>query len=262
MNPRPCALVTGGAQRLGRAMLLDLAANGWNVVIHYNRSAGPAEETAEKARALGAKAAIVGADLLDEQAVSGLVQRAADTIGNPLSLLVNNASIFEDDEVGTITRQSWDKALESNLRAPVNLTQAFAAQAPRAESDENGEPVARSVVINMIDQRVLKPTPKFQSYFLAKSALHAFTRTAAMQLAPDIRVAAIGPGPTLPATRQSDEHFQSQRRACILRRGSDPEDIVHAMRFILANKAFTGQMLAIDGGQHLVWETRDVLGDA
>jgi NAD(P)-dependent dehydrogenase (short-subunit alcohol dehydrogenase family) len=259
---RPRALVTGAAVRLGRAMVLDLAATGWDVAIHYNSSADQAEETAREARALGAGAVTLAADLLIEEAVAGLVPRAAEGLGGPLSLLINNASIFEDDRVATITRRGWDEALESNLRAPVHLTQVFAAQAPKAVPDAHGEPVSQSVVINMLDQRVLKPTPHFQSYFLAKSALHTFTQTAAMDLAPDIRVAAIGPGPTLPATRQSEEHFRRQRKACILQRGADPEDIVHAMRFIIGNKAFTGQMLAIDGGQHLVWQTRDVQGDA
>ena len=261
MTDRPRALITGGALRLGRAMALDLAGSGWDVAIHFNTSAGPAEETAGEARDLGANAATVGADLLHEDAVAGVVDRAATALGGPLSLLINNASIFEDDRVTTMSRESWDRAMESNLRAPVHLTQHFAAQAPKAVRDSNGEPVAQSVVINMIDQRVLKPTPMFQSYYLAKAALHAFTRTAAMDLAPDIRVAAIGPGPTLPATRQSEAHFRQQRQACLLERGADPDDIVAAMRFILASKAFTGQMLAIDGGQHLVWQTRDVLGD-
>lgn len=262
VTPRPRALVTGGALRLGRAMVLDLAAGGWDVAVHFNRSADAADDTVSEARARGSNAVTIGADLIIEDEVAGLVPRAAEAIGGPLSLLINNASIFEDDRVGTITRESWDKAFESNLRAPVHLTQAFAAQAPQARPDRNGEPVARSVVINMLDQRVLKPTPRFQSYYLAKSALFDFTRTAAMELAPHIRVAAIGPGPTLPASGQSDDHFRSQRRSCILKRGADPEDIVQAMRFIIANKAFTGQMLAIDGGQHLAWQTRDVLGDA
>ena len=261
MTERPRALVTGGAVRLGRAMALDLAASGWDVAVHYNSSAGPAEDTVAKLRALGAGAIALRADLLVEEEVESLVGRAAETLGGVISLLINNASLFENDRVTTVTRESWDRAMDSNLRAPVMLTRAFAAQAPRAVPDANGEPVAQSVVINMIDQRVLKPTPLFQSYFLAKSALYSFTRTAAMDLAPDIRVAGIGPGPTLPAMRQSETHFRRQRAACILGRGADLEDIVHAMRFILGNKAFTGQMLAIDGGQHLAWRTPDVVGN-
>lgn len=260
MTERRRALITGAAARLGRAMALDLAGSGWDVAIHYNGSAEAAEATAADARGLGAGAALIQADLLDEAQVELVVGRAAEALGGPLSLLINNASLFENDEIDTMTRQSWDRSVESNLRAPVKLTQDFAAQAPRAETDSRGEPVAGAVVINLIDQRVLKPTPMFFSYFIAKAGLHAFTRTAAQALAPHVRVAGIGPGPTLAATQQSDEHFAKQRGACLLGRGSDPEDIINAMRFILSNKAFTGQMIAIDGGQHLNWQTPDVIG--
>jgi NAD(P)-dependent dehydrogenase (short-subunit alcohol dehydrogenase family) len=260
MSDRPRALLTGAARRLGRAMALDLAATGWDVAIHYHGSAELAEATATEARALGANAATLYANLLIEDQTGSLVASAANALGGPLSLLINNASVFENDLLSTATRQSWDRAIESNLRAPVRLTQDFAAQAPEAAIDANGEPVARACVINMIDQRVWKPTPFFISYSLAKSALYAFTRSAAQALAPDVRVNAIGPGPTLLADRQSPSHFARQREACILGRGSDPEDIVVAMRFILTCKAFTGQMLAIDGGQHLIWQTPDIVG--
>ncbi len=258
MTDKPRALVTGAARRLGRAMALDLAAAGWDVAIHYRGSAGPAEETAAAARALGADAATLQADLLAEDQTGGLIARAGDALGGPLSLLINNASLFENDLVATATRQSWDRAIELNLRAPVRLTQDFAAQAPHAEADANGEPVAGACVINMLDQRVWKPTPHFMSYSVAKSALYSFTRTAAQALAPHVRVNAIGPGPTLKADHQSPRHFARQRDACILGRGSDPEDILAAMRFILTCNAFTGQMLAIDGGQHLIWQTQDI----
>ena len=247
------ALITGAAHRLGRAMALDLAGSGWDIAVHYNSSADGARRTADEVRALGGRAETIGADLLVEAEVATLVGRAAEVLGGPLSLLINNASVFENDQVATMTRDSWDRGVESNLRAPVKLTQDFAAQAPRAVPDARGEPVARAVVINMLDMRVLKPMPTFLSYFTAKSGLYAFTRAAAQALGPDVRVAGIGPGPTLPAPKQSDEHFMRQRAACILGRGSDPEDIVGAMRFILSNKAFTGQMIAIDGGQHLSW---------
>ena len=254
------ALITGAAVRVGQAIALDLAACGWDVAIHYNGSEAPARATADEARAFGVEAQAVQADLLREAEVETLVGRAAEALGGPLSLLVNNASIFEAETIDTMTRESWDRAIESNLRAPVKLTQDFAAQAPRAVPDDRGEPVAQSVVINLIDQRVLKPTPMFMSYFIAKSGLYAFTRSAAQALAPDIRVAGIGPGPTLAATEQTDAHFARQRAACLLGRGSDPEDITAAVRFILESKSFTGQMLAIDGGQHLVWQTPDVIG--
>lgn len=260
MAERQRALITGAAARLGRAMALDLAATGWDVAIHYNRSAQQAAQTAADVRALGAQAAEIQADLLDETEVAGLIARAATALGGPLSLLINNASLFENDVIATMTRQSWDRSIESNLRAPVKLTQDFAEQVPPVQLDQQGEPVASGIVINMIDQRVFKPTPWFMSYSIAKAGLLAFTRTAAQALGPQIRVAGIGPGPTIVATKQSDEHFARQRAACVLERGSDPEDIVSAMRFIIENKAFTGQMLAIDGGQHLVWQTPDIFG--
>ncbi|MEM6661093.1 MAG: SDR family oxidoreductase [Pseudomonadota bacterium] len=260
MSERRRALITGAAARLGRAMALDLAASGWDIAVHYNTSAGPAEGTVADIRALGANAVGVKADLLDRGELESLVDRSADGLGGPLSLLINNASLFENDNAKNLDRTGWDRAIDSNLWGPVVLTRDFANQAPKATRDANAEPLAQAVVINMLDQRVLKPTPHFQSYFIAKSGLYAFTRTAAQSLAPDIRVAAIGPGPTLEATHQSGNHFARQRAACILGRGSDPEDIVGAMRFILSNKAFTGQMLAIDGGQHLSWQTPDVIG--
>ena len=255
------ALVTGGAQRLGRAMALDLAGSGWDVAVHYNGSAEAADRTAEAARGLGAKAVALQADLLVEAEVATLVPRAAGMLGGPLSLLINNASIFENDRLDTMTRESWDRGIETNLRAPVKLTQDFAAQAPRAMADARGEPVAQAVVINVLDMRVFKPLPTFLSYFVAKSGLYAFTRAAAQALGPHVRIAGIGPGPTLAASAQSEDHFARQRAACILGRGSDPEDIVAAMRFILANKAFTGQMVAIDGGQHLSWKGVDAAAD-
>jgi NAD(P)-dependent dehydrogenase (short-subunit alcohol dehydrogenase family) len=241
-------------------MALDLAAHGWDVAVHYFTSPEPAEATVAEARALGVRAAALKADLLSEAETGGLIGRAAESLGGPLSLLINNASVFENDHVSTGTRESWDRAIESNLRAPVRLTQDFAAQAPRAEVDARGEPVARACVINMLDQRVWKPTPHFMSYTVAKSALYSFTRTAAQALAPHVRVNAIGPGPTLIAEHQTEEHFARQRAACLLGRGADPDDVVAAMQFILTCKAFTGQMLAIDGGQHLTWRTVDVAG--
>ena len=254
------ALVTGGAIRIGKALALALAEDGWDVAISYASSSDPAEETAEAIRALGRRAAAIQADLLHEDASATLIAQAREALGRPLTCLVNNASLFEHDDINTATRDSWDRALETNLRAPFKLTQDFAAQAPNAGEDAAGEPIASACVINMIDQRVWKPTPEFLSYSVAKVGLLAFTRMAAQALAPRIRVNGIGPGPTLRGGRQSAEHFASQRAATILERGSNPEDLVAGLRFILATPAFTGQMLALDGGQHLGWRTPDVLG--
>ncbi|MFZ9948253.1 MAG: SDR family oxidoreductase [Gemmobacter sp.] len=254
------ALVTGGARRLGRAMALELARRGHDVVVHYAGSAGDAAEVVAEIAAMGRRAAAVQADLLDDAQTATLISRAAEAIGGPLGVLINNASIFEHDRLGTITAESWERHIASNLRAPVMLTQDFAAQAPKAEKDARGEPVAQALVINMIDQRVLKLTPEFASYTVAKMGLWAFTRTAAQALAPDVRVNAIGPGPTLRGGRQTEDHFARQRAATVLQRGADEEDIISALGYFLGARAVTGQLLCVDGGQHLGWQTPDVLG--
>lgn len=254
------ALVTGAARRLGRAMALHLAGRGIDVAIHYASSAEAAEETAAEARALGVRAVTLRADLLVEAETRALVARAAAALGGPLDLLVNNASIFEYDNIRTGTRESWDRHIESNLRAPVALTQDFAAQAPKARRHADGAALAQALVVNMLDQRVLKLTPEFMSYTVAKMGLWAFTRTAARALAPDIRVNAIGPGSTLRGTRQSEEQFHAQRRKSVLERGADPEDICAALGYLVDARAVTGQLICVDGGQHLGWKTPDILG--
>ncbi|CUH35219.1 3-oxoacyl-[acyl-carrier-protein] reductase FabG [Jannaschia seosinensis] len=252
------ALVTGAGARLGAAMAVELARFGHDVAVHYATSSEGAEETAEAVRAEGRRAVTLRADLTDLDAAEALVPRAAEALGSALTVLVNNASIFEHDTIATATREGWDRHMRSNLQAPFLLTQAFAAQVPEAGSD--GEPLARGNIVNMIDQRVRKLTPEFMTYTLAKSALWTLTRTAAQALAPKVRVNAIGPGPTLRGARQSEAHFAAQRAATILERGADPDDIVAALRYILSAKALTGQLICVDGGQHLVWRTEDVLG--
>lgn len=254
------ALVTGGAKRIGREIAVYLARRGLDVAVHYSSSQDDAAKTQGAIAALGRKAVLVQADLLDETAVTGLIARAATALGGPLTVLVNNASIFEYDTVQTATKQSWDRAMGSNLRAPFLLTQAFAAQCPPAVLDDNGEPIAQGVIVNMIDQRVWKPTPEFMSYSLAKMALWALTRTAAQGLAPHVRVNGIGPGPTVQGVRQSDSHFARQREATVLQRGASPADVTAALGFFLDSPSVTGQMIAVDGGQHLAWATPDVLG--
>ena len=254
------ALVTGAAHRLGRAMAQYLARRGHHVAVHYASSADAAEAVAAEARGYGVRAVTLRADLTCEAEMQALVPAAVQALGGPLSVLVNNASIFEHDGIGTLTRESWDRHLESNLRAPVVLTEAFAAQAPAPVPDASGEPVAQALVVNMIDQRVHKLTPEFMSYTIAKMGLWAFTRTAAQALAPAVRVNAIGPGPTLQAARQSAENFAAQRAACPLGRGANVEDITAALGYFLDAPAVTGQLLCIDGGQHLAWRTADVVG--
>lgn len=254
------ALVTGAGKRLGREMALYLARRGYDVAVHYAASRKEAEEVVKEITAMGRRACALRADLLIESQVEKLVPMAVQGLGGPLTVLVNNASIFEYDTLRTASRKSWDRHLESNLRAPFVLTQAFAAQAPAAVRDAAGEPVASGLVINMIDQRVHKLTPEFMTYTIAKMGLWAMTRTAAQALAPQIRVNAIGPGPTLQGARQSDSHFTRQRAATVLGRGANPADITAALGFFLESPAVTGQMIAVDGGQHLGWQTPDVLG--
>ena len=212
------ALVTGGARRLGRAMALYLAGRGYDVAVHYAGSRDEADEVVAEITAMGRRAVALQADLLNEDQMAGLIPRAVAALGGPLSVLVNNASIFEYDTIHSATRHSWDRHMDSNLRAPFVLMQGFAAQAAKAVPDAAGEPVAQALVVNMVDQRVQKLTPEFMSYTLAKMALWALTRTAAQGLAPDIRVNAIGPGPTLIGAKQSESHFARQRANTVLKR--------------------------------------------
>jgi NAD(P)-dependent dehydrogenase (short-subunit alcohol dehydrogenase family) len=254
------ALVTGAGKRLGRAMALYLADRGYDVAVHYASSADSAEEVAQIIREKGQKACTVHADLLKEADMQALTGRAIDGLGGPLTVLINNASIFEYDNIKTATRDSWDRHLESNLRAPFVLTQAFAAQLPDPVLDEMGEPVAQGLVVNMIDQRVRKLTPEFMTYTIAKMGLWALTQTSAQALAPRCRVNAIGPGPTLRGGRQSESHFAKQRAATVLSRGANTSDITGALGYFLDAPAITGQLLCVDGGQHLAWHTPDVIG--
>ncbi|SEK61258.1 NAD(P)-dependent dehydrogenase, short-chain alcohol dehydrogenase family [Roseovarius nanhaiticus] len=254
------ALVTGAGKRLGRAMAIELARQGFDIAVHYHSSQSEAEDVADEIRALGRTAVTLQADLLVEDLVTPLISDAANALGGPMTVLVNSASIFEHDTVASATRGSWDRHFESNLRAPFVLTQALAAQVPDPMNDENGEPLAQGLVVNMIDQRVRKLTPEFMSYTLAKMGLWAFTQTAAQALAPRVRVNGIGPGPTLRAARQSEEHFAAQRAATVLERGSNTSDITGALSYFLNAPSVTGQLLCIDGGQHLCWQTPDVIG--
>ena len=254
------ALVTGGAKRLGREMALYLAARGYDVAVHYASSQAAADVVVADIRALGRKAQALPADLLIEAEMQGLLPAASQALGGPVTCLINNASIFEYDNVETATRNSWDRHMESNLRAPFVLTQAFAAQLPKAQMDANNEPLAQGLIINMIDQRVRKLTPEFASYTIAKMGLWALTQTSAQALAPHVRVNAIGPGPTLQGARQSLEHFQKQRKNTVLTRGANPSDITAAVGYFLDSPAVTGQLLCVDGGQHLAWQTPDILG--
>ena len=240
------ALVTGGARRIGHAIVLALAARGHDVAIHHRESVGEAETLAQEVRAVGRRAAVLSADLTDETQVRALIPAAAGTLG-PLSGLVNNASVFEDDRVGGLSRQTWDRHLDTNLRAPVVLAEAFAAQAPDG-----------ACIVNLLDQRVLKPDPRFFSYALSRNGLWWATRTLAQALAPRIRVNGVGPGPTLASIHQSEAEFTAEQAAMPLGHGSSPEDIADAVVYLVDARSVTGQMIAVDAGQHLAWQTPDI----
>ncbi|WP_338663742.1 SDR family oxidoreductase [Pararoseomonas sp. SCSIO 73927] len=237
------ALVTGGAKRIGRAISLALAGAGYDIALHYHGSAEEAEGTAGAIRALGRRAATLRADLGREEEVESLIPDATAKLG-PVGVLVNNASLFERDEWDTATRESWDAHIGPNLRAPFVLTQAMALALPDG---------AEGAVVNMLDQRVLSLTPHFVSYTVTKAGLWALTQTMALALAPRIRVNGIGPGPTVASTRQTEAQFRAQCESTPLRHGSSPEEVARAVLAILSLPAMTGQMIALDSGQHLQW---------
>lgn len=237
------ALVTGGARRLGRAIALALAHQGFDIAIHYGGSADAAEDTRRDIEALGRRAVLLQADLADEAAVERLLPLAVERLG-PIGVLINNASRFDRDEWNDVTRETWDIHMETNLRAPFVLMQAFGRVLP-AE--------AEGVVINMADQRVWSLTQHFVSYTVSKAGLWALTQTMALALAPRIRVNAIGPGPALPSPRQTEEHFARQSASVPLGHGTDPDEVGRAAVAILSLPAMTGQMIALDGGQHMQW---------
>ena len=234
------ALVTGGARRLGKAICVALAGAGFRVAIHCHASEA---EAAALAGDIGNAATVLRADLSDEAATATLIARAAAAIG-PVGVLVNNASTFERDEWHDATRASWDHHLEPNLRAPFVLMQAMASALPAT---------AEGAIINMLDQRVWSLTPHFVSYTVSKAALWALTQQMALALAPRIRVNAIGPGPALPSARQTPEQFARQSASVPLHHGTSPEEVGRAVLALLALPSVTGQMLALDGGQHLQW---------
>ena len=242
------ALVTGAAKRIGRAIALRLAEEGYAVAIHYRGSRPDAEEVKAAVERAGGRAAIVQADLADIGEVEGLVAAAGAALG-PLTLLVNNASLFEPDAAESIAPELWERHFAVNLRAPAFLTRDFARQLPDG---------ADGAVVNIIDQRVWKLNPQFFSYTLSKAALFTATQTMAQALAPRVRVNAVGPGPTLTSSRQSEQDFARQGQALPLREHPTPEEIAEAVVFLARAKSVTGQMLAVDGGQHLAWETPDV----
>lgn len=243
------ALVTGGSLRIGRAIVENLAANGYAVAIHCHTSLDAANELAKSITTNGGKASVVQADLCDMAAVGQLISRAASALG-PISLLVNSASVFENDDLGSLDHARWDAHFDLHLKAPVFLGEAFANQ-------NNGQ--HRGLIVNIIDQRVLRLNPLFFSYTLSKTALWTATRTMAQALAPRIRVNAIGPGPTLKNPRQSEADFERQIDLLPLNRGPSLAEFGNTIRYFDDTPSITGQMIAIDGGQHLFWQSPDVV---
>jgi NAD(P)-dependent dehydrogenase (short-subunit alcohol dehydrogenase family) len=249
---RKTALVTGGGKRIGRAIVEDLAAHGFAVAIHCNRSREEAGALAHAIRERGGHAAVVEADLTDMTAVDGLIEAAARALG-PVTLLVNNASVFEQDEVTDFDWTTWDRHFAVHLKAPALLARRFAEALPDGEE---------GLIVSVIDQRVWKPTPHYFSYTLSKSAQWAATQTMAQALAPRTRVNAIGPGPTLASTRQQPGDLEAQIDGLILGRGPQLSEFGATIRYLWEARSVTGQMIAIDGGQHLAWQTPDVTGMA
>ncbi|MBT5107914.1 MAG: SDR family oxidoreductase [Rhodospirillaceae bacterium] len=237
------ALVTGAARRIGRAIAIDLARHGWTVALHYNTSVEDAESARRDIESAGGKVALFQADLARESDSQRLFDAVLEQLG-PIDLLVNNASLFERDDADTVTRSGWDAHMETNLRAPFVLSQRMAAALP-----DN----ASGVIVNILDQRVWNLPPGFTSYTLSKAGLWTLTRTLALALAPRIRVNAVGPGPTMPSSRQTDDQFARQQASVPLKHGATPEEVCAAVRYIADTPSMTGQMIALDGGQHLGW---------
>jgi NAD(P)-dependent dehydrogenase (short-subunit alcohol dehydrogenase family) len=244
-KPR-AALITGAGRRIGAAVAWALAKAGYAVVLHANQSRMEAEGLASSIGVQGGDARVVLGDLADADAVARIVPAAAAF--GPLTLLVNNASEFDEDDITSLKRVRFERTLAVNLTAPLFLAQAFAAQAPRGVDCS---------VVNILDQRVLKPTPRFFSYTLSKAALATATVTLAQALAPSIRVNGVAPGPTLPSPRQTPAQLAEQAKALPLGRGPTPEDIAAAVVYLAGAKSVTGAVLAVDGGQHLAWRTAD-----
>ncbi len=242
-NTDATALVTGAGRRLGRAIALDLAQCGWRIGAHYHASEAEAAGLVAEIEAMGGQAAALQADLAQLEDLPGLIEACGEALGAP-SCLINNAACFERDTADSLDAESWQMHLDVNLRAPVFLTQAFARQLPDGVSAN---------VINLVDQKVRRLNPDYFSYTIAKSALWTATQTLAQALAPRIRVNAIAPGPVLPSRNQSEADFAAECRSTLLKRVVSTDDVTAAVRFLLETPSVTGQMIALDGGQHLAW---------
>lgn len=250
MADRGSALVTGAGARLGKFMAEALGEDGWDVAVHYGTSVAGANATVENILKTGQNAVTVQADLRNEDQTASLLAQASQRLGKPITLLINSASAFQDDTADAHTREDWDLHMDVNLRAPISLAQSMVAALPKN---------TKALIINLIDQRVWKLSPQFFTYTLSKSALWSATRTMAQAFAPHVRVNGIGPGPTLRSVHQSAEEFAAEAEATLTGEGSSPDEIIAAMRYLISATSVTGQMIASDGGQHLLWQTPDIL---
>ena len=245
----PTMLITGSAKRIGRTIALEMASRGWQIAVHHHDSKSEAEETVSAITKTGGKAFAIQCDLSVRSDTEQLIDKCATLGGEPLTALVNNASVFEADDAMTASSESWDNHMEINLHAPFLLSQALAKSL-------SGGTIGN--IINIIDQRVLKLNPQFMSYTLSKTALWTLTRTLAQSLAPTIRVNAIGPGPTVASIHQSDVDFGREATSVMLGKGPELTEIAKTIAYILDTPSMTGQMIALDGGQHLAWQTPDI----
>ncbi len=246
----PSCLVTGAARRIGAGITECLSAAGWNVIAHYGQSGAEAEALAQRLCDAGGKVQTLSADLNSQEDVEELIAKAADLAGEPLDLLINNASQFEEDHAGSLASDRWDQHLQINLKAPTFLAQDFAAQVPEG---------ATGLIVNLLDQKLWNLNPDFFSYTISKIGLRGVTEMLAQALAPKVRVCGIAPGITLPSTHQSQKHFEHVRDLNPLKRGASVEDITRTLMFLIESPAISGQTILVDGGQHFSAQARDVL---
>ena len=249
------ALVTGGAQRLGKAMAIALANQGIHVAVHYQQSSDLVFETVDELCDLGVIATAVKADFMDESQTEELIDKACTNLGCQLNVLINNAAIFERDHITSAERKLWEAHIAINVRAPFVLTQKFAHHVQLNDKDTDEKLCSSACIINMVDQRVMRPTSEFATYTISKMALWDLTQISAVALAPRVRVNAIAPGPTLIAKGQSQEHFERQRRTTPLKRGASENEVVAAMELFINSPSITGQIICIDGGRNMIWRS-------
>jgi NAD(P)-dependent dehydrogenase (short-subunit alcohol dehydrogenase family) len=242
-------IITGGATRIGAAIAEKLSGPNVEIVIHYNKSKSKAEKLKKKLSLMGSKIYLIKGDLSKETDLNKIIKFAKNKL-KYFDCLINNASLFENDKIENFTSDSWGRHLRTNLRTPALLSKVFAKN---TKSKNNN-------IINIIDQRVFKLTPFFFSYTISKTGLYTLTKTSAMSLAPNVRVNGIAPGPTLKNKRQNDKHFKKQYLATPLKKQVNVDEICNAVDFFIENRSITGQVIAIDSGQSLNWQTTDIIG--